>query len=132
MPKMSEPCLVDTDILVDAARGVPAAIGCLSKLRAGGNLSISAVNHMELLVGCRDKREQNKVERFVRAIEVVPLDAAISAKAVELLTRYRLSHGLLIADSLVAATAIQLGRPLATGNKRHFRFVDGLRLAQYP
>ncbi|MCQ3975644.1 MAG: type II toxin-antitoxin system VapC family toxin, partial [Anaerolineae bacterium] len=56
----------------------------------------------------------------------------ISDVAVDLLRRYRLSHGLLIADALIAATALSLDTPLVTKNQRDCRFIAGLRLLAYP
>nr|MDQ2686882.1 PIN domain-containing protein [Armatimonadota bacterium] len=46
--------------------------------------------------------------------------------------RYRLSHGLLIPDALIAATALVHDIPLLTKNQRDFRFIAGLRLLPYP
>jgi predicted nucleic acid-binding protein len=44
-----------------------------------------------------------------------------------LLRQYRLSHGLLIIDALIAATALAHGETLYTKNVRHFRMIPGLR-----
>jgi predicted nucleic acid-binding protein len=87
---------------------------------------------MELLIGCRNKTEQRKVERFVRRFEVVKLSVAMSDRAIALLREYRLSHGLLIADGLIAATALVEGKPLASKNQRDYRFISGLTLLPYP
>jgi hypothetical protein len=56
----------------------------------------------------------------------------ISGKALELLQQYRLSHGLLIADALIAATALSLNCPLASKNQRDYRFIIDLDLLPYP
>jgi len=87
---------------------------------------------MELLVGCRNKSELQKTERFLQRFRIVRVDAAISDIAVDLLRRYRLSHGLLIPDALIAATALALEMDLLTKNQRDFRFVEGLTLLPYP
>ncbi|WP_392533314.1 hypothetical protein [Nostoc sp. C117] len=52
--------------------------------------------------------------------------------AVNLLWSYRLIHGLLIADSLIAATAIVGNYPVITKNQRDYRFIQGLNLLPYP
>ncbi len=126
------PFLVDTDILVDASRGVAEAIEFLKQSEAQVTLSISVITRMELLVGCRDKREQREVEQFLKRFTVVPLNEMSSQLAVELLTRYRLSHGLQIPDALIAATAITSGHSLATKNRKHFRSISDLKLLAYP
>jgi predicted nucleic acid-binding protein len=42
---------------------------------------------------------------------------------------YYLSHGMLIADALIAATAVTHGYRLLTRNRKHFEFLSGLELA---
>ena len=60
------------------------------------------------------------------------LSEPISEIAVDLLRRYRLSHGLLIADGLISATALSYGIPFITKNERDYRFIANLRLLSYP
>ena len=124
--------IVDTDILIDVGRGVQQAVDCLQDIQANSTLAISVVTQMELMIGCRDKAEKQKLDTFLLRFRIVPLDKAISDKAVELLDLYRLSHGLLIADALIAATALVLGEPFITKNQRDYRFIAGLNLLPYP
>ena len=49
--------IVDTDILIDAMRGDSAAISRLQSLEQQYTLTISTMTQMELIVGCRNKRE---------------------------------------------------------------------------
>ena len=42
------------------------------------------------------------------------------------------SHGLLIADALITATAMSTQQPLVTKNQRDYRFIKGLDLRPYP
>lgn len=51
---------------------------------------------------------------------------------VALLKTYRLSHGLLIADALIAATALTLDISIVSKNQKDYRFISGLRLLPYP
>jgi hypothetical protein len=124
--------LVDTDILVDAGRGVPEAVDCLKDIKASSTLTISLVTQMELMVGCRNKSELQKLDRFLKQFQIVKLNEAITDKAVELLRSYRLSHGLLIADSLIAATALTLNVAFISKNQRDYKFITGLKLLAYP
>ena len=56
----------------------------------------------------------------------------ISTIVLNLLREYRLSHGLLIPDSLIAATAIEMDSSLISKNQKDFRFIESLRLLSYP
>jgi len=127
---MPSAVLVDTDILIDAGRGVEHALLSLEGAEVLGRLRISVVTEMELIVGCRNRLELRRLDALLRRYVVVPLDPLISDTAAHLLRRYRLSHGLLIADSLIAATALQGDHALLTGNRRDFRFIEGLKLAE--
>lgn len=129
---MTSLVVVDTDILVDAGRGVGEAIACLQQLDGQGSLAVGVVTYMELVVGCRNKNELRALERFLSRFQVVKLNERISDEALDLLREYRLSHGLLIADALIAATARCLDRPLVTKNQRDYRFIPGLCLLSYP
>jgi predicted nucleic acid-binding protein len=122
--------VLDTDILIDAARGLEAAVAFLTEVEA--DAAISAVTVMELLAGCRNKAEQRAVSQFVRRFERLPLSEEISDEAIGLLEKYRLSHGLLIGDALIAATARVYGLTLVSGNERDFRFIEGLSLRGRP
>ena len=124
--------LVDTDILIDVARGIEEAMVALASWEAKGSVGVSVVTYMELLVGCHDKREQRAVEKFMERFELIPVSVDISEEAIQLLQRYRLSHGLLIADAMIAATAIVNGIPLVSKNQRDYRYIDGLSLWAYP
>lgn len=124
--------IVDTDILIDAGRGVPEAVDCLKDIKATSTLTISIVTQMELMVGCRNKSELQKLDKFLKQFQIVKLNEAISDKSVELLRIYRLSHGLLIADSLIAATALTLNVAFTSKNQRDYKFISGLNLLAYP
>lgn len=124
--------IIDTDILIDVGRGDNGAITCLQRLEQQSTLAISTVTRMELIIGCRNKAELRDLEQFLRRFQLLKITEQISDAAVELLQQYRLSHGLLIADALIAATALEHGEPLITKNQRDFRFITGLNLLTYP
>ncbi len=124
--------LVDTDILIDAGRKATAAIDYLEHMEQQATLGVSVVTQMELMVGCRNKRELRVLDRFLRRFSIVTVNEAIADVSVALLRRYRLSHGLLIADAFIAATALTVDSPLVTKNQRDYRFIEGLVLLPYP
>lgn len=124
--------VVDSDILIDTARGVQDAVNFLQEHAQQSVLAISSVTQMELLVGCRNTSEQRIVEQFLKRFTLFKLDPAITDLAVDLLLHYRLSHGLQIPDALIAATAMAINKPLASKNQRDDRFIAGLSLLPYP
>lgn len=124
--------LVDTDVLIDVGLGVETARVHLEQLGQNADLAVSSVTQMELVVGCRNKLELRSLDRFLEQFEVISLSDAISRTAVQLLRRYRLSHGLLIPDALIAATAVGLNAPLSSKNQRDYRFIEELDLLPYP
>ncbi|HKZ84657.1 MAG TPA: type II toxin-antitoxin system VapC family toxin [Anaerolineae bacterium] len=129
---MPDLVLVDTDILIDAGRAVNDAVSCLRQIEQQASLAISAVAQMELIIGCRSKAELRALDRFLLRFQVIKLTEHISDGAIDLLQRYRLSHGLLIADALIAATALSLDMSFVTKNQSDYRFIAGLHLLAYP
>lgn len=124
--------LLDTDILIDVGRGDKLATHYLQMLENHENVAISIITEMELMVGCRNKREQSVVEKFLKRFEILPLGESVSIRAVTLLKKYRLSHGLLIPDALIAATALEYQFSFVSKNQRDYRFIEGLQLLPYP
>ncbi len=83
------------------------------------------------MIGCANKAELQILENFLKHFYIIKIDQAVSDRAVDLLRSYRLSHGLLIADSLIAATAIVCNYPFITKKQRDYRFIQGLNLLPY-
>ena len=108
------------------------ALAYLEKKEKEDVLVISVVTAMELFVGCANKTEQRIVEKFIKRFEVLLLTKEVSETAVSLLKRYRLSHGLLIADALIASTAIEYDMAFVSKNQKDYRFITELRLLPYP
>ncbi len=124
--------LFDTDVLIDAGRGIDIAVNQLAEAARTSTLAISTITQMELFVGCRNKAELVALENFLLRFEIVKLNEEISERAIALLRTYRLSHGLLIPDALIAATALTLNVPFLTKNQSDYRFIPGLNLLPYP
>ena len=129
---LSGAIVVDTDILIDAGHDIEVALSVLEQYEHNTNLSVSVITKMELVVGCRNKHELRYMEKFLCRFLVLNMNEDISTKADSLLLKYRLSHGLLIPDALIAATAISWNYPLISKNQRDFRFIEGLNLEPYP
>lgn len=122
---------IDTDIFIDFYRNYQPAVDFLEDLSSKNKLlSISSITKMELFIGCRNKKELRETKRFLDQYNVVHLNGSISVKAVELIEQYNLSHGLLMADAIIAATVMILGGELFSKNLNHFVFIEGLKVTR--
>lgn len=124
---MNDDLLLDTDIIVNVGRGDTGAVALVNAMLISGSVYISVVTEMELVVGCRNKAELRNLSVLLDRFTIIPLAPEISTSAVNLLKTYRLSHGLLIADALIAATALVMDRVLVSGNSKHFSMIKGLQ-----
>lgn len=122
--------LVDTDVLFWLFRGRESARAALA---ACVDVKLSAVTYMELVQGVRNRDELRLLRRTIGANrwQVVPLTENIGHRATLYVENHALSHGMRMADALVAATAVECGDSLLTANLRHYRFLREISLEQY-
>ena len=121
--------LLDTTVLIDLSRGNADVADFIdAALTSGTPLFISVISAMELIVGCRDKAEVEKAKKLIADFTLIHLSPIASAKAYSLMLAYSKSHGLVIPDSFIAATAITQGLELATDNDRHFKMIPDLTI----
>ncbi|WP_211224596.1 type II toxin-antitoxin system VapC family toxin [Marinimicrobium agarilyticum] len=119
--------LIDTDVLIWNLRGNERAREFLD---AQPQLQLSAVTYMELVQGLRNKAELKALRQAMHYWEadIEPISEAVSSRAMYLVEEYSLSHGLQLADALIASTAITIGETLVTANDKHYRFIDNLEI----
>ena len=117
--------LLDTDVLVEYLRGRKQAIRFLEASEAA--FLISAVTVAELHAGVKGKGEAQALLRFLRAFEILAVDEEVARKAGEFRRTYGRSHGLGLADAMIAATADIHDARLTTFNTRHFPMFKRLR-----
>lgn len=117
--------LVDTDVLIDILRGMPAAQTWLASISTM-TFAIPGVVAMELVMGCRNQVDLRRVQRFLSTFSVVWTEPHEFAEAYDLLAVHRLTSNLSIPDCLIAAMALARSVPLYSFNVRHFRIVSGL------
>ncbi|MBC8232697.1 type II toxin-antitoxin system VapC family toxin [bacterium] len=124
-----EKIILDTDIFIDYFRGVSEAESYIENLPIDKR-GTTDVTLMELFSGARDKKNLATIVEFIEtnSFFVFPVTASASKNATELVKKYTLSRGLRMPDALVAAIALSVGGTLVTGNKRHFEFIDALKV----
>ncbi len=114
--------LLDTDVLVDFLRGREEAAAYLEAVSE--SLLISAISVAELYAGVREGDERRRLAQFLGAFAIIPLDAEIAQKGGIYRRDYGPSHGVGLADALIAATAVLHQAQLVTLNARHFPMVE--------
>ena len=119
--------LLDSTVLIDLSRGNVNAADYIDHERtANVPLFVSVIPAMELVVGCRNKEEVQKITKLVSAFTLLPLSPKTSAVAYELIQEFSKSNGLAIPDALIAATAVGNNLELASDNVRHFSMIPNL------
>ncbi len=116
--------LIDTDVLIEYLRGSDQAAEFVEGLE--GNLLISAITVAELFSGARGREELEALDHFILAFEVVPIDEPLARAGGQLRREYNASHGVGLADALIAASAVDRKAELVTFNRRHYPMVDDL------
>ena len=119
--------ICDTCVLIDYLRGRQEIKERLAADLDSG-IAMSSVTYMELMVGAFNKEEAIAIRKAFSSIGIIEISEPISVKARELIDTYTKSHGLLIPDALIAATALETGKPLYTLNVSDFRFINGIVL----
>ena len=121
--------LIDTDILIDYLHKIEIAEKFLESIRISKDgLNISIITRMELIQGCRNKREISVILDILNEFGLIYVTEQISQRASELMENYSISHGLSIPDAIIAATAINMDLVLHSRNIRHFSVINGLKV----
>jgi len=124
--------IFDTDVLIWASRGNEKAARLID---SSPDRALAIVSLIELVQGARSKLEMRQIRQSLRQLgfRILPLSEEIGSTAASLIERHALAHGIQVSDALIAATAIDSGLPLCTGNTKHFRPIQGLtRVAFHP
>lgn len=88
---------------------------------------VDSTVYIECIQGSKSNLEKQKVKNYLNNFPLLPITPQISEFAIELIDTYSNTHGLLLADSLIAATALGNDLTLVTYNVDDFKFIDGLR-----
>ena len=122
--------LFDSDIIIWALRGHGKAQAILEEHE---RRTISAVTYIEVVRGLKNKERLQAWKSLIKALEIdiLPINEGISTKAMYWSEEFSLSHGLELADALIAATADTHGLTLITGNIKDYQFLPSLSLKAF-
>ena len=129
---MAKPVIVDTDILIDFSLDRPDAVQTMAMLEENYTITVSVITAMELYAGCRSKKDLKIVDELLSGIPIELVTKAVSEKALELMKKFRSSHGVEINDMLIAAAAMTLEVKFISKNQKHYIFLPDLDLLKFP
>lgn len=132
-----ESSLLDTDILTEIFKGRNRQVTSHAStyLQEHGQFAVSAMTQFEVVRGLRHKRATALLAKFdavLARMAVLPISDEVLDQAANLWVVARdAGHPQRDADLIIAATAIVSGRMLVTGNSPHFRWINGLLVANW-
>ena len=117
--------IIDTDVLIWYLRGNEKA---KQVVEASIPFAISVVTYMELIQGMKNKEEFRMFQKQIQKwnIDVIQIDKEISSRAVFYIQEYSLSHSIMLADALIAATVVQTNDTLLTANEKHYKYIPNI------
>lgn len=126
------PCRLDTDILSEILKQKNTNVvqNASWYLQQHGQFVFSAFTRYEILRGLKLKHAAAQLQRFETFCQhslILPLDDAVLLRAADLWVAVRQGgRPGRDADLMIAATALEHGRELVTGNVTHFSWIAGL------
>jgi predicted nucleic acid-binding protein len=113
--------LADSDIVIEVMRGRNESVLDRWKELVESRTLVfyTPATAAEIWAGAFS-HEHEATTAFFESIECLPIDGAIGRLAGSYLKQFRKSHGLELADALIAASAVQNDAALWTRNKKHY------------
>jgi tRNA(fMet)-specific endonuclease VapC len=131
------PALLDTDILSEVLkqRDPRVVAQAATYLEMHGQFAFSALTRYEIVRGLRDRdaaAQLRRFEEFCQHSVVLPINDEVLLRAADLwVFARRQGRSRSDADLIIAATAVQHGRTLVTGNTAHFNGIPDLDLEDW-
>jgi len=127
--------LLDTNVVIAFLNGNKAVAE-----RIAGNIekiALSALVVAELNYGAKASqnasRNLDKLTRLLDVVQTIPFDLECAESFGTIKSKLRsIGKPTGEVDALIAATALAHKAVLATGNKRHFEHIEGLRVEAWP
>ena len=116
--------LVDTGIIIRHLRNDNRANKLLDYLESKGDIKVSVITLMEILIGCRSQEEEDNSLLLFDRVLPISTNRDIAAKAALLIKKYPDVFGKGIQrgapDAIIAATAWNDNRAMITLNTKQF------------
>lgn len=115
--------LIDTNVFSKIFKGDSAVANFVGNLESAIDVTI----FIECLQGSKSNQEKRQIKKALDNFPVFPITPEVSMLAVELIDSYSNSHGLLLPDALIAASALENDLTVLTYNISDFKFIKDLK-----
>jgi tRNA(fMet)-specific endonuclease VapC len=129
--------ILDTDLLSEVLKAKDHQVLATAQqyLAEHQRLGFSEMTLYEIVRGMRAKRAVRQLASFLKTVDtsdVFPISRSVLLRAADLWSEgQRGGYPKDDADLIIAATALETRRVLATGNTAHFSWIAGLRLVDW-
>ena len=118
--------IVDSDVLIDALRGIEPSYCAVFGALEAGQLETTAVNWLEVLIGARNDEERNAATTLLMGMPVYPFTLRAAELSASVGSQLRAAGNLIpTPDLMLAGVALEHASALLTRNQRDFRRVTG-------
>jgi len=120
--------LLDNNVISQILKGNQTVTTFVVKLE----FAVCATVYIEALQGSISNLQKRTIKKLIDNFPLLLITSNISKRAIRLIDTYSNSHGLLLADALIGATALENNLTLITYNVDDFKFIQNLKWLKPP
>ncbi len=124
---MAQLFLPDTDVLIDFLRGYQQSVDFINA--NASQIILSTIVIAELYAGVRGKQEVTILNNFVSLFDVIPVNSEITRIGGLYRRDFGKSHGVGLADAIIAAACYAENAQLKTLNVKQYPMIKNLEPA---
>ncbi|MBW2608074.1 MAG: type II toxin-antitoxin system VapC family toxin [Deltaproteobacteria bacterium] len=122
---MKTKLLIDTDIIIDFLRGFDIAVRYIKS--HSEEIVLSVITVAELYAGVKGNDEHKELDDFIDLFPILQITTEVARNGGLYKREYFKSHGVGLADGLIAASAEFHDAVLKTLNIKHYPMIKGLK-----
>lgn len=120
--------LLDNNVISQILKGNAAVKSFIVNL----NFAVCTTVYIEALQGSISNDQKRMIKKLLDNFPLLLITPEISRRAIDLIDSYSNSRGLLLADALITATALENDLTLVTYNVDDFKFIQNLKWQKSP
>ncbi len=120
--------LLDNNVITQVLKANRTVANFVANL----NFAVCAIVYIEALQGSISNAQKQTIKKFLDNVPLLLITPDVSKRSIKLIDAYSNTHGLLLADALIAATALENDLTIVTYNVDEFKFVQSLKWLKPP